>query len=88
MKERGVDFLLTPAYIGCASELGTAQYIHYTSIWNMLDFPSITFPSGVKVDPSIDPVDANYVPRSAEDEREYKKCKCCPVFFRRSGTRV
>ncbi|VUC25729.1 unnamed protein product [Clonostachys rosea] len=73
MRQRGVDFLLTPAYIGCASELGTAQYIQYTSIWNMVDWPCITFPTGLKVDPKIDSIESNYQPRSAEDEREYKK---------------
>lgn len=30
MKERGVDFILSPAYVGVAAELQTAQYWLYT----------------------------------------------------------
>ncbi|KAF9871119.1 fatty-acid amide hydrolase [Colletotrichum karsti] len=73
MKERGVDFILCPAYVGAAAKLGDAQYWHYTTIWNILDQPSVTFPTGLKVDPVIDIVEKDYKPRSAEDEREYKK---------------
>ncbi|KAF4776197.1 hypothetical protein HER10_EVM0004269 [Colletotrichum scovillei] len=73
MKDRGVDFILCPAYVGVAAKCGTPQYWHYTTIWNILDQPSITFPTGLHVDPKVDVVDANYKPRSATDEREYKK---------------
>ena len=74
MKERGVDFILAPAYVGVAAELHTAQYWLYTAIWNILDQPCITFPTGLTADPSIDTVDTEYKPRDAIDEREYKKC--------------
>ncbi|TDZ41089.1 putative amidase [Colletotrichum trifolii] len=73
MKERGVDFILCPAYVGAAARLGEAQYWHYTTIWNMLDQPSVTFPTGLKVDPKVDVIEKDYRPRSEEDEREYKK---------------
>ncbi|KAF6835323.1 fatty-acid amide hydrolase [Colletotrichum plurivorum] len=75
MRERGVDFILCPAYVGVAARLGEAQYWHYTTIWNILDQPSITFPTGLYVDPAIDVVEKDYTPRSDEDEREYKKCR-------------
>ena len=54
MKERGVDFILAPAYVGVAAELHTAQYWLYTAIWNILDQPCVTFPTGLTADPSID----------------------------------
>ncbi|KAI8315509.1 putative amidase [Colletotrichum sp. SAR11_59] len=73
MKDRGVDFILCPAYVGPPARLGEAQYWHYTTIWNILDQPSVIFPTGIHVDPAIDVVEENYKPRSAEDEREYKK---------------
>ncbi|KAF6811379.1 fatty-acid amide hydrolase [Colletotrichum musicola] len=73
MRERGVDFILCPAYVGVAARLGEAQYWHYTTIWNILDQPSITFPTGLYVDPAIDVVEKDYTPHSDEDEREYKK---------------
>jgi hypothetical protein len=75
MKERGVDVLLCPAYVGVAPELASGQYWLYTAIWNILDQPAVTFPTGLKAEPEIDVVETDYRPRSAEDEREYKKCK-------------
>ncbi|KAL2883488.1 hypothetical protein SGCOL_001171 [Colletotrichum sp. CLE4] len=73
MKDRDVDFILCPAYVGVAAKCGTPKYWHYTTIWNILDQPSITFPTGLHVDPAIDVVDKDYKPRSDTDEREYKK---------------
>ncbi|KAH6685448.1 amidase signature domain-containing protein [Plectosphaerella plurivora] len=72
MRERGVDFILSPAYVGAAAVCGQAEYFHYTSIWNILDQPSITFQTGIKVDPAVDVVDSGYQPRSETDAREYK----------------
>jgi Asp-tRNA(Asn)/Glu-tRNA(Gln) amidotransferase A subunit family amidase len=31
-----------------------SKYWGYTAMWNLLDYPSITFPSGYTVDPNID----------------------------------
>lgn len=76
MKERGVDFILCPTYVGVAAELGTPQYWSYTAIWNILDQPAVIFPTGLKADPALDHVEADYTPRSPTDEREYKKCEC------------
>ncbi|KAM5377870.1 hypothetical protein ACJZ2D_004774 [Fusarium nematophilum] len=73
MKERGVDFILCPAYVGAAATLGAGQYWLYTAIWNVLDQPSIAFPTGLNVDPTIDVVEEGYTPRSDVEEREYKK---------------
>jgi amidase len=75
MKERGVDFILCPTYVGTAPELGTAQYWGYTAIWNILDQPSVIFPTGLHADPAIDVTEADYKPRSETDKREYQKCK-------------
>lgn len=76
MVERGVDVLLCPTYVGVAPELGTAQYWPYTATWNILDQPGVIFPTGLKADPEVDVVETDYTPRSAVDEREFKKCKC------------
>ncbi|KAF5589021.1 general amidase [Fusarium subglutinans] len=74
MKDRGVDFILCPAYVGPASKLGDGHYIPYTAIWNLLDQPAIAFPTGLKVEPTNTPYPA-FKPRSAEEEREYNKCR-------------
>jgi Asp-tRNA(Asn)/Glu-tRNA(Gln) amidotransferase A subunit family amidase len=74
MKSRGVDFILCPAYVGAAAVLGESHYWNYTAIWNILDQPAVVFPSGLIVDPTLDSVrDSEYQPRSAIDEREWKK---------------
>lgn len=79
MKERGVDFILCPAYTGAGAELGSCEYWQYTSVWNILDQPCVTFPTGLKVEPEIDVVEKDYRPRSAEDRREYEACKSQPL---------
>ncbi|KAF5548557.1 general amidase [Fusarium phyllophilum] len=43
MKDRGVDFILCPAYVGPAARLGDGHYIPYTAIWNLLDTPYSNF---------------------------------------------
>ncbi|KAL8369757.1 hypothetical protein RB595_000206 [Gaeumannomyces hyphopodioides] len=73
VRERGVDVILCPAYVGAAAKCGTGQHILYTALWNMLDYPSVTFQTGVSVDPAVDVVDAAYKPRSPHDEAEYRK---------------
>ncbi|KAG9498372.1 hypothetical protein J7337_009177 [Fusarium musae] len=72
MKDRGVDFILCPAYVGPAAKLGDGHYIPYTAIWNLLDQPAISFPTGLKVEPTDTPY-FDFKPRSAEEEREYNK---------------
>ncbi|OQU99866.1 hypothetical protein CLAIMM_05439 [Cladophialophora immunda] len=73
MKERGVDFILCPAYVGAAAQLATGKYWLYTAIWNILDQPAVIFPTGLRVDQELDPVETGYTPRSKQDEEEYKK---------------
>lgn len=72
MKERDVDFILCPTYVGAAAEHGTAHYWLYTSIWNLLDQPGVVFPSGMKVEPT-DVVDEDFHPLSEIDSGEQKK---------------
>ncbi|TVY81435.1 putative amidase [Lachnellula suecica] len=73
MKERGVDFILCPTFVGAAPEHGTAHYWLYTSIWNLLDLPAVVFPSGFGVDPEINAVDGNFRPMNDIDKAEQMK---------------
>lgn len=53
-----------------------SQYWNYTAIWNLVDLPSVVFPSGITVDPKVDVLteqDKKYVPRDEVDEREWRK---------------
>ncbi|RDL29709.1 Uncharacterized protein BP5553_10689 [Venustampulla echinocandica] len=72
MKERGIDVILCPAYVGVAAEPHEARYSAYTAIWNILDMPGVVFPTGLRVDQELDAVEAGYQPRGAQDEAEYK----------------
>lgn len=56
--------------------MGESQYWNYTAIWNLVDLPSVVFPSGITVDPKVDVLteqDKKYVPRNEVDEREWRK---------------
>ncbi|GKT56406.1 fatty-acid amide hydrolase [Colletotrichum tofieldiae] len=72
MKQRGVDFILCPAYVGAGVLQGGAKYWGYTSIWNILDQPAAILPSGLKVDKAIDLREETYKPRGEQDENEWK----------------
>ncbi|KAJ5778297.1 hypothetical protein N7520_001543 [Penicillium odoratum] len=76
LKSRGVDFIISPAYPGVAAVYGESHYWNYTAIWNVLDLPSVVFPSGIAVDSKLDALteqDKKYKPRSEAEEREWGK---------------
>lgn len=69
--ERGVDFVIAPTYVGTAPKPSEVKYWGYTSLWNILDYTCVTFPSGVFGDKSIDVKDESYQPRNEYEEYEY-----------------
>lgn len=75
MKERGVDVILCPAFVGAGVLQGQAYYWNYTAIWNILDQPAVVFPTGISVDKEIDNFDFDYKPMNSQDEQEWKACK-------------
>lgn len=75
MKERGVDVILCPPFIGSAPLMNKMDYGTYTMLWNLLDQPALVFPSGAFVDPALDPIDADYKPTNPMDQAQYEKCK-------------
>lgn len=75
MKERGVDVILCPPFVGSAPLMGKMDYGTYTMLWNLLDHPALVFPSGVCVSEALDPVDADYKPTNPIDQMQYDKCK-------------
>lgn len=77
VKEK-VDFIISPVNVGCAPvciEDGIAgpYYWGYTSLFNVLDLPTLTFPTGLYQDPKVDVKDESYVPRSEIDKIEQDK---------------
>lgn len=75
MKERGVDVILCPSYVGAGVLLGEPRCWRYTAMWNVLDQPCISFPSGIRVDEAVDSLDESHTPRSEEDEWEGSACE-------------
>lgn len=75
MEQRGVDFILGPAYVGAGALQGGAKSSHYTSIWNILDLPAVVLPSGLRCEKDLDVRDETYKPRSGVDEEEWRACE-------------
>ncbi|KAF7591333.1 hypothetical protein BBP40_001657 [Aspergillus hancockii] len=79
MKERAVDFILCPAYVGVAAALGEAQYWNYTAVWNVLDFPAVVFPVSTRVRGAVgseggyDGMRDGWMARNEVEEREWRK---------------
>lgn len=48
------DFILSPAYAGPPEVPGIAKYWGYTSLWNLVDFPNLVFPTPFQHDPAKD----------------------------------
>ncbi|GMM30976.1 hypothetical protein DAMA08_037210 [Martiniozyma asiatica (nom. inval.)] len=76
--ENKVDFIISPTYVGVAPvciEDGKAgpYYWGYTSLFNILDLPTLVVPTGLYQDPKIDVKDSSYTPRSTIDKIEQDK---------------
>lgn len=64
--ELGVDAVLCPVGPGVAPKHNTAKYWSYTSQWNLLDYPGVTFPV-TKVDKNVDRWEDSDYPWSGHD---------------------
>ncbi|KAK2751076.1 hypothetical protein FQN57_000151 [Myotisia sp. PD_48] len=60
------DFLLGPVGPSAAPRHDTARYWGYTAIFNMLDYPAYTFPTGEVCSAAAHPEDKTYTPRDNE----------------------
>ncbi|VEU22749.1 DEKNAAC103813 [Brettanomyces naardenensis] len=73
-----VDFIISPTYVGvapCTVDDGIAGpfFWGYTSLWNILDLPTLVAPTGLSQDPKIDTPNKDYKPRSYVDKIEQNK---------------
>lgn len=68
MAERGVDFILGPAYVGAGALHDEARHSHYTAIWDVLDLPSVVLPSGLRCDKVVDVRDETWSTKSDTEE--------------------
>lgn len=71
--ESGIDFLICPASPGAAQPHGTSFYYGYTSHWNLLDYPAISFPV-TTVDPEKDVAyEPEFEPVSELDKKFFER---------------
>lgn len=69
-----VDVILCPVGPGCAPPLDCARYWGYTAQWNLLDYPSLVFPTGLQCGRE-DVADKEYVPRNEKDKYNHELCE-------------
>ncbi|GEQ69504.1 hypothetical protein JCM33374_g3176 [Metschnikowia sp. JCM 33374] len=55
-----------------ALEPETIHYWGYTSLWNILDFPNVVFPTGLQVDTELDAKDTSFQARNDTERYEYE----------------
>lgn len=73
MRKNGIDFILSPNYSNVAPKSGEIYNWSYTSLFNLIDFPCLTFQTGLFQDPAVDKWDEshkNYEYRSPLEELE------------------
>ena len=70
-----VDVILCPVGPGAASPLECTKYWSYTSQWNLLDYPALTVPTGMRVDLNQDLKTDEYTPRNEDDKFNYELCR-------------
>lgn len=73
MVDNKIDYILSPAYSNVAPQSEKVYNWSYTSLWNILDFPTLTFQTGLSQDPEVDQweaADLDYKYRSPAEQLE------------------
>lgn len=91
MVNNDIDFIISPVYANVAVKPGCAYYHGYTTLFNVLDFPSLTFQTGLFQDPEVDKWegveyrnDIEALELSVYDANEYKHA---PIALQIAGKR-
>ncbi|KAL2813849.1 amidase signature domain-containing protein [Aspergillus granulosus] len=72
--QAGIDAVLCPTTPYSSVEHGKFAYVGYTGVFNVLDYPAVSFPCGVKTDKDIDVPYVDHQPLSDTDaqiQRDY-----------------
>lgn len=95
--QQKVDFIISPTYVGTAPvciEDGIAGplYWGYTSLFNLLDLPTLVLPTQLYQDPAIDVKETDFKPRNEIEKIEHDKYipelfKGAPIAFQLTGRR-
>ncbi|KAI3406588.1 hypothetical protein KGF56_000720 [Candida oxycetoniae] len=95
MVEHKIDFILGPAYNNVAPKTEQVYNESYTILYNLLDFPSLVFQTGLRQDPKLDvwtEEDKKHKYRSGMEELEDRSYnpetfKNAPIALQLSGRR-
>jgi len=69
-----IDGLIMPPSSNVAHKHGEwSRHIIGTSLFNLLDYPAMTIPTNLSVDPKLDPIDKDYKPANPYDEEIQKQ---------------
>lgn len=64
MNENGIDFIISPTYSNVAPRPEEVYNWSYTSLFNLIDFPTLVVQTGLFQDPTVDKFDAPFEARS------------------------
>ena len=68
-----IDVLLCPLYVGTAARLNESKYWNYSLLFNLLDYPGVSFPV-TTVSPNLDPADIDFQPMGDVDLSIHNLC--------------
>lgn len=64
LNDNGIDFIISPTYSNVAPRPEEVYNWSYTSIFNLIDFPTLVIQTGLFQDPAVDTFDAPFEARS------------------------
>lgn len=92
LNENNIDMLISPVYVNVAPKPESAYCWSYTTLFNLLDFPSLAFQTGLFQDPKLDKWDSKSTPRSELEQLEHdqydpEEFKNAPIGLQVTGRR-
>lgn len=64
-----LDFILSPTNVAPAEVPGESYYWGYTALWNLIDYPNVVFPTGIKHDVELDSIMPDTLKSNAFEEK-------------------
>lgn len=92
LNENKIDMLISPAFGNVAPKPETAYLWSYTTLFNLIDFPTLAFQTGLFQDPKLDKWDPKPAPRSDLESLEHdlydpEQFKNAPIALQLTGRR-
>ncbi|PSK39595.1 hypothetical protein C7M61_001394 [Candidozyma pseudohaemuli] len=92
LNENNIDMLISPAFVNVAPKPETAYVWSYTTLFNLIDFPTLAFQTGLYQDPKLDKWDPKPAARTKLEELEHdqydpEQFKNAPIALQLTGRR-